>query len=190
MKFFLSRIAISFLCFCVIQSYAQSTNVHPIQVPGLITTANQLNNTGMVKQQSSTHHYIYLAISADHIDKLYPILKNNLPFIMKHCLRKDRNTIGAHITLYEPENINPAMWTKIQKLLLGKSFKFTAKGANILFMKKRKGREYVYETWYVINVSAPKLKQTLEMIDPNDPYIKDLHYSIAVSRRIQGRCYY
>jgi hypothetical protein len=170
-------------------TYADSTDVHPIIIPGLLSTAKQLDNTGTVEEQSPTHRYIYLKLSQEHVDKLYPLLKNDLPFVMRNCLRKDKNQIGAHITLFEPENITPEMWPKV-KALLGKQFSFTVKKVNIIFMKKMKGKDAVRETWFTISLDAPELKAALEAISPNDPYFQDLHYSIAISRRLKGRCYY
>ncbi len=165
----------------------QAAEVHSIKIPNLISTAKELNNTGIIEVQSSENRFVYLKISNDHIDKLYPILKNDLPFIMRECLRKDNNVIGAHITLFEPENMTPVLWAKVQ-LLLGKKFDFTPEDPELLFIRKIKQNKNINQVWFVMSVSSPELYKALIKIDPNNPYFKQLHYSIALSTHVNGHC--
>lgn len=167
---------------------AYGAEIHQIKVPNLIATAQQLNSTGVITVQSDTHRFVYLKISNDHIDKLYPILKDNLPYLMRNCLRKDDNIVGAHITLFEPESITPELWSKLQPLI-GKSFSFTPQAAYLLFMRKVSHQETMNQIWFIISVNAPQLTQALSKIDPNDHFLNQMHYSVAINTHINGHCY-
>jgi len=182
-----NRLLFLLLLFVSTFSFASKIERYQIQMPALLLAAKQLDNTGVVMQQRN--HYTYLKISNAYIDSLYPILRSQLPRLFHHCLHKNTNRVGAHVSLFMAKYDKPAIYAKIKKLV-GRRFQFTVTGATVVFIQRAYHHHSRVETWYVLSISSPELLSALKKIDPTDPYFNLLHVSIAVSKSEQGRCYY
>lgn len=131
-----------------------------------------LPKVGVVKKTRTG--YTYLSVSQQYIKRLMPALVKALP-TLQSCLYQDHNSIGAHVTLYEPE------WgaTFKTKNLLGKRYHFQPeKMIEFLVPEVYQGKKE-YKIWYVLLVKSPLLTQALK--NAGLKKLPTLHISIAYS---------
>jgi hypothetical protein len=150
----------------------------------LVGTADNINNSGTVKQLRDT--YYYLSVSQNYVKNLYPILTQELrrtdPRDL-HCLRYDDQPIGAHISLYYNHYLDEAQ----RRSFIGQHYRFKVKGIEEFVIRMQPGDMYWH--WYTVRVTSPKLLHKLAEFTPavlaHQPI---LHISFAVAEKKDGKC--
>lgn len=152
-----------------------------LQLPQVLTAAQQLPQTGVVKAYQRQHDghegtegsvLLYLDVSNQYIHQLYPLIKSELQQQYPD-IKPSHNSLGAHITLYD--NAPTPLLT-----LVNHHFNFTVAGVQLIRITKTyNDTDRVFRTYYVgLTIDAPQLQRTLDKLDPSwNP--KYLHLSIA-----------
>lgn len=159
------------LFFAVSPSYAYH-HTQVLSLPALIQKANTLPNIAVIKQ--TNQEYVYGAVSQQYINVLFPILYQSLTKKEQRCLKPDDQELGAHISLFYPDDMHRFIKAAINL----KQFKFKPYA-----IKKVSIYHHDYlEIWYVLSVHAPKIMQTYWSIGPLDRYLKELHISLGYAK--------
>ncbi len=149
----------------------------------LVKEARKIYSCGVLQMKNN---FLYLKTSEDYIQKLYPLLMQNLKKFDKKCLSKEKGKIGSHITfIAELENRDRAK-IELQKeycFKINNLIKFNFMKNNLLDTK-----EPVREEWYGIRISSPEIEKIMKSIDLR--FKRPLHISIAHSKKYKntGKC--
>lgn len=147
-------------------------NISFIQAPKLIKVAKTLRDESVLRH--GPFWYVYASVSNKFINTLYPILLAYLNPQEKHCLQKDPNFFGPHISLsYQL----PAEYRRFYWVNKARKFYFTPVALKKVVILSKKYKT----TWYALSVRS----QGLLIID-RDFHVprryQKLHISIAKAR--------
>lgn len=158
-----------------------NVKITALNLPEVLTAAQQLPTTGVIKAYHRTQYghegaegsvLLYLSVSDQYIHKLFPLLKQALQQQYPD-MQPSRNTLGAHISLYRDAPAD-VLHTINQRY----SFKVT----NIKLIRITRSyddSDQVFQTYFIgFDVDAPQLERTLQQIDPSWE-LKHLHLSVA-----------
>ncbi|MGL5741507.1 MAG: hypothetical protein ACRCXC_02605 [Legionella sp.] len=142
--------------------------------PELLQAAKLLPAQGTL--QVSDECYVYLKISDDYVNVLYPILLKHSAAKDAPCLVPDRNSLGGHIILFYADSLDLG---KLQTLPIGKTFDFQIEKIEKVTTKKRWHQQEEKRVWYVLLINYPTLASTVKQIASSKTYKKTFHISIA-----------
>lgn len=134
------------LCGLLLTSNVYAARIKVLDNPALIKAAESLPQQGVLKQDPNG--YVYLAVSPDYINKLYPLLaianvnKNDAP-------------VGVHISVFYPKEAHRRHVRDLPEV--GKTFNFKITGFSRIEVKRCVNADDGNRIWYVLTVDAPEL---------------------------------
>lgn len=139
----------------------------------LLNAAKSLPTEGQL--EVTGEGYVYLKVSDDYINILYPIIVKHADTKDAPCIAPVRNPVGTHVTLFYGGTLSS---DEINSLPIGKKFNFQVKEIDKVNRIKRWHQQPEKVIWYVISIDSPALSSSLKPLMMTRHY-KSFHISIA-----------
>lgn len=184
MKIILRIISIYVLIFQLISCGQQnSSTLTIVEDTELFNVANTLPTKGVLAV--SKKGFVYLKVSDEYSNILYPMLLKRLPASETKCLQK-ANDAGNHITLFYPHTLSPEV---LNSLPIGKEFNFHINKIEKIVVKKYWHQKLNTKIWFVITVDSPELLSLMTGIAKTKLHTTPFHISFANAKlREDGSC--
>jgi hypothetical protein len=168
--------------------YAYGNYYHEVDLlnfPNVLNAAQKLPKTGTL--QKGQDDFIYLKVSDDYSNKLYPLLLNYLSAQEQKCLMADHDIIGEHITLSDYQALSSQ---QLKSLPMGKTFSFKVVSLYRVIIVNSFYEKADKTVWYVLGIKSAELSKFLKQHFPSARDITKLHISIAAAKyKSNGACY-
>ncbi|WP_058464286.1 hypothetical protein [Legionella cincinnatiensis] len=150
-----------------------SSTVTVLNNPALLSTARSLSTQGTL--DVTKEGYVYLKVSNDYLNVLYPILIQHAEEKDAPCIVPAKSPVGSHITVFYAGQLSPE---QIKSLPIGKTFNFQIKEIEIVNKTKHWHHQPEKVIWYVLLIDSPELSSRLKPLITIRQF-RSFHISIA-----------
>ncbi|QEY53094.1 hypothetical protein [Legionella longbeachae] len=134
-----------------------SYTVTVLNNPALLSTAQSLPTQGTL--EVTKNGYVYLKVSNDYLNALYPILIQHTEGKDASCIEPAKSPVGSHITVFYAGQLSPE---QIKSLPIGNTFHFQIKELEMVNRTKYRHHQSEKVIWYVLLIDSPELSSRLK----------------------------
>ncbi|KTD57201.1 hypothetical protein Lsai_1805 [Legionella sainthelensi] len=150
-----------------------SNTVTILNNPALLSTARSLPTQGTL--EVTKEGYVYLKVSNDYLNVLYPILIQHAEEKDTPCIMPAKSSVGSHVTVFYAGQLSPE---QIQSLPIGNTFNFQIKEIEMVNKTKYWHNQPEKVIWYVLLIDSPDLSSRLKSLITLR-HFRSFHISIA-----------